>query len=76
MHNRDIFLIFYNMKIYYVFSLELPHSNEYTQYTIKKSIKKKITLNYPQPAAMGVFPRDLRTSLKQPWLMGHQCSSH
>ena len=31
-----IYLIFFNMKVYCVFSLELPHrgnSNEYTQYT-------------------------------------------
>ena len=37
MHNRDIFSIFFNMKVYCVFSLESPHrgdSNEYTQYTI------------------------------------------
>ena len=34
---RDIFLIFFNMKVCCVFSLESPHrgdSNEYTQYTI------------------------------------------
>ena len=46
-----------------MFSLELPHrgnSNEYTQYTIF-SIKRKITLNYPNWAAMGFFPRDSRT---------------
>ena len=33
----DIFLIFFNMKVCCVFSLESPHrgaSNEYTQYTI------------------------------------------
>ena len=31
-HNEDTFLIFYNMKIYYVFSLESPmsDSDEYT----------------------------------------------
>ena len=32
-HYRDIFSIFYNMKVYCVFSLESPHrgdSNEYT----------------------------------------------
>ena len=36
-HNRDIFSIFFNMKVYCVFSLELPHPgdfNMYTQYTI------------------------------------------
>ena len=56
-HNRDIFSIFFNMKVYYVFSLELPHlgdSNEYTQYIIF-NIKKKITLKYPQSAAKGFF---------------------
>ena len=33
----DIFSIFFNMKVFCVFSLESPHrgdSNEYTQYTI------------------------------------------
>ena len=57
------------MKVYFVFSLELPHrgdSNEYTQYTIF-SMKKEITLNYPKSAPMGFFPRDSRTSSKQPW---------
>ena len=46
-HNRDVFSLFLNMKIYYVFSLESPHrgdSNGYTQYTIF-NIKKNITLN-------------------------------
>ena len=41
-HN-NIYLIFYNMKIYCVFSLKSPHrcdSNEYTQYTIF-NIKKE-----------------------------------
>ena len=44
----DIVLIFFNMKVWCMFSLESPHrgdSNEYTQHTII-SIKKKITLNY------------------------------
>ena len=44
-----ISLIFYNMKVYCVFSLESPHwgdSIEYTQYTIFNT-DKKITLNYP-----------------------------
>ena len=56
-----------------LFSLESPHqgnSNENTQHTIINIIKEKIILNYPKQsnvAAMGVFPRDLRTSLKQPW---------
>ena len=60
-----ISLIFYNMKVFCVFSLESPHcgeSNENTQYTVF-NIKKKITLNYPKSAAKGFFP----TSSKQPW---------
>ena len=64
-----ISLIFFNMKVYCVFSLESPHrgdSNEYTQYTVF-NIKTKITLNYPKSAATGIFPRDSRTSSKQPW---------
>ena len=68
-HNRDTFSIFFNMKVWCVFSLESPHqgdSNEYTQYTIF-NIKQKITLNYPKSAAMGFFQRDSRTSSKQPW---------
>ena len=43
-----MFSIFYNMKVYCVFSLESPHqddSNTCTQYTIF-NIKKKTTLNY------------------------------
>ena len=46
-HNRDMFSIFGNMKVYCVFSLESPHrgdSNEYTKYTIF-NIKKK---NHPK----------------------------
>ena len=68
-HNRDIFWIVFNMKVCYVFSLESPqrgNSNENTQYTIF-NIKKKITLHYSKSAAMGFFPRDSRTSSKQPW---------
>ena len=57
------------MKVCCVFSLESPHrgdSNEYTQYTIF-NMNKKNTLNYTKAAAKGFFPRDLRTSSKQPW---------
>ena len=53
MHNRDIFPIFFNMKVYCVFSLESPHrgdSNVYTQYTIFV-IKTKIISNYSKAAA-------------------------
>ena len=64
MQNTDIFSIFFNMKVYYVFPLESPHrgdSNVYTIYTIF-SIKEKITLNYSKPASMRFFPRGSRTS--------------
>ena len=47
--NMDIFSIFFNIKVYSVFSLESPHrgdSNEYTQYTIF-NLKRKITLIIP-----------------------------
>ena len=67
----DIFLIFFNMKVCCVFSLELPHrgdSNENTQHTIFNYRKKKISLNYPKSAAMDFFPRDSKTSSKQPWV--------
>ena len=64
------FFIFFNMKVYFVFSLELPHqgdSNEYTQHTII-NIKNKITLNYPKYtnvcSYIRFFPKDLKLSLK------------
>ena len=63
------FFIFFEMKIYCVFSLESPHrgdSDEYTQYTIF-NINTKNILNYFKSAAMRFFPRDSRTSSKQPW---------
>ena len=66
-----ISLIFYNMKVCCVFSLQSPHSgdsNEYTQYTVfNRKKKKKITLNYRKNAAKRLFPRESRTSSKQPW---------
>ena len=68
-NNRDIFSIFFNIKVCCVFSLESPHrgdSNECTQCTIF-NIKKKIESNDPKYVGMGLFPRDSRTSSKQPW---------
>ena len=50
----DILWSFFHMKVYCVFSLELPQqgdSNEYTQYTIF-NIKRKITLNYRKSVAI------------------------
>ena len=47
----------YNMKVFCVCSLELPHggdSKEYTQYIIF-NIKKKITLDHPKSAVMKFF---------------------
>ena len=46
-YNKDAFSIFFNMKVYCVFSLESPHrgdSNEYTQYTISQYKKRKLSL--------------------------------
>ena len=54
---RDIFSIFFDIKVCCVVSLESPHrgdSNEYTQYTIF-NVKKKVILNYPESAVMGFF---------------------
>ena len=62
-------MIFFNMKVCCVFSLESPHrgdSTEYTQYTTF-NMNKKNSLNDPKSAAVGFFPRDSRTSSKQPW---------
>ena len=67
-HKRHIFSIFYNIKVCCMFSLESPHrgdSNEYTQYTIFNTKKKKIALNYPESAAKG-FSQGLKNSSKQP----------
>ena len=64
-----ISLIFYNMKVSCVFSLESPHggdSNEYTQYTVF-NMKKENHTKFPKSAAKGLFPWDSRSSSKQPW---------
>ena len=57
--------VFFKREVYYVFSLESPHSgnsSEYTQYTIF-NIKKKI---FPI-CSFVIFPGDSRTSSKEPW---------
>ena len=62
----DIFLIFFNMKVCCVFSLESPQrgdSNEYTQCTIF-NIKKKIILIYPKYAAMGFCSKGLKNEFE------------
>ena len=59
-------LIFYNMKVYCVLSLESPRwgdSNEHTQYTIF-NMKKKSNLNYPKSAAMGVVSKGLKNEFE------------
>ena len=56
--NRDIISLFYNKKVYCVFSLESPHrgdSNEYTQHTIYNIKRKPLELipNTIMSAGMG-----------------------
>ena len=66
--NRDIFSMFFNMKVVCVIPLESPYrgdSNGYTQYIIF-NIKRKIALYFPKSAAMGFFPGDSSTNLKEP----------
>ena len=38
-------------------------------------LKKKISENYPNLQPGDHFPKDSRTSSKQPWLTSHQCPS-
>ena len=62
----DIFSVFFYMKVCCVFSLESPHrgdSNEFTQYTIF-NIKKKISVNYPKPAATGFCAKRLKNEFE------------
>ena len=64
--NRDIFFIFFNMKVCCMFTLESPHrgdSNEYTHYTIY-SMNKKNTLNYPKSATMFFFSKGLKNEFE------------
>ena len=71
MHHRDSFSIVLTCRfvVYSYKNRQSPYRgdfNEYTQYTIF-NIKKKITLNYPKPAAMRFLLRDSRMSSKQLW---------
>ena len=65
-HNRDVCSIFFNMKVYCVFSLELPHrgdSYEYIQY-ITFNIKKE---NHPKLfriCSYGIFSKGLKEQLE------------
>ena len=63
MHYRDIFSIFYNMKVYF-FLIKIASIVD----TIYHFQYKKITLNYPKIATLGFFEgTPTRTSSKQPW---------
>ena len=64
-----ISLIFYNMKVYCVFSSASPHwgdSNEYTQYTVF-NIKKKNHTKLSQSAANGFSSYGLKNELEKLW---------
>ena len=63
----DIILIFFNMKVCCVFSSESPRRGDSNENTQHINFNIKMTLNYPKSAAMGFFPKDSRTSSKQPW---------
>ena len=66
---RDIFSIFFKMKVYCVYSLELPQrgdSNKYIQYTISQ-YKKEINSKLSQICNYRLVPRDPRTNSNQPW---------
>ena len=50
-----------------VFSLESPHrgdSNKYIQYTHFQYKKRKIALNYPKTAVMGIFAKGLKNEFE------------
>ena len=61
-----ISLIFYNMKVYCVYSLESPHrgdSNEYTQYTIFQYEKEKHP-KLSQICSYGNFSKGLKNEFE------------
>ena len=65
--NRDILSIFFNMKVYCVFSLESPHrgdSNEYTQYTIFNKMKKKSISKLSQICSDKIFSNGLKNEFE------------
>ena len=67
-HNRDIFSIFFNMKVCCVFSFESPHrgdSNECTHVPFSIKMKKENhTLNYPISAARVFFFEGLKNEFE------------
>ena len=57
-----IYFLFFNMKVYFVFSLESPHrgnSNEYTKYTIF-NIKKENHPKLSQVCSYGIISKGLK----------------
>ena len=62
----DIVSIFFNMKVYCVFSLESPHrgdSIEYTQYTIF-NMKKEEHHTLSQICSYGIFSKGLKNEFE------------
>ena len=62
----DIFLIFFNMKVCCVFSLESPHrgdSNENTRHTIFNR-KEKISPKLSQICSYGNFSKELKNEFE------------
>ena len=64
--NRDICLIFFDMRVCCVFSLESPHrgnSNEYTQYTIF-NINTKTHPKLSQVCSYEIFSKGLKNEFE------------
>ena len=67
MHNTDIFLIFFNIKVCCVFSLESPHrgdSNECTKYTIFNIKKKENHAKLSQICSYHIFSKGLKNEFE------------
>ena len=65
--NSDILSIFFNMKVYCVFTLESPHrgdSNEYTQYTIFQYDNEKHP-KLSQICSYGIFSYGLKNEFER-----------
>ena len=65
MHTRNIFSTFFNMKVYCVYSIELPqgYSNEYTQYIIF-NLKKEKLLQIIQNLQLWNFSKGLKNEFR------------
>ena len=76
--NRDIFSMFFSMKVYCVYSLESPQrgdSNKYTQYTISQ-YKKEIHPKLSQICNYGICSKGPENEFEPAVVKSHQCSSH